>query len=73
MRKTISKRAIVEFVVAELKIFPVDKGFQKACENYVRLQLKLSENAPLNSKLQNFCKHTTKLYRQNSEYLSEYH
>ena len=73
MRRTVSKRAIVEFVVAELKIFPLDKGFHKACENYVRLELKLSETAQLNSKLQNFCKHTTRLYRQNSKYLSEYH
>ena len=73
MRKTIAKRAIVEFVVAELKIFPLDKGFQKACENYVRLQLKISEKALLNSKLQNFCKHTTKLYKQSCKYFeSEY-
>ena len=68
MRKTITKRAIVEFVVAELKIFPIDKGFHKACENYVRLELKISEAAELNSKLKNFCDHTTKLYRKNRKY-----
>ena len=73
MRKTVSKRAIVEFVVAELKIFPLDKGFHKACENYVRLELKISETAQLNSKLQNFCKYTAKLHKQNRKYLSEYH
>ena len=68
MRKTISKRAIVEFVAAELKIFPSDKGFHKACENYVRLELKLSETAQLNSKLKNFCDHTTKLYKKSRKY-----
>ena len=32
------------------------------------LELKISEKALLNSKLQNFCKHTTKLYKQSCKY-----
>ena len=62
--KSIKKRAIVEFVFAELKVSPSDNGFLKACENYVRLELRISDKAELNSKLKNFCDHTAKLYRK---------
>ena len=67
--RSIKKRAIIEFVFSELKVSPTDAEFQKSCENYVRLELRISEKAELNSKLQNFCKHATKLYRKSSKYL----
>ena len=63
--KLIKKREIIEFVFAELKLSPTDKGFQKAVENYVRLKLRISERAELNSKLTNFCEYVTKLYKKN--------
>ena len=62
--KSIKKRAIVEFVIAEMKLSPVDKGFQEACENYVRLQLRIGKKANLNSKLQYFCGNVIKFYRK---------
>ena len=66
--KSITKRAIVEFVVAELKIFPQNKEFPKACENYVKLELRMAEKGALNSKLANFCKHVKTLYIKFSKY-----
>ena len=66
--RSIKKRAIVEFVFAELKISPTDTGFQKACENYVRLELKIGEKCHLNTKLKNFCEYVTKLYKKSRKY-----
>ena len=67
--KSIKKRAIVEFVVAELKISPLKTGpaFQKACENYVRLELKIGEKTVLNTKLKSFCAYVKSLYRKFSK------
>jgi len=64
--KSVQKRAIIEFVFAELKLSPIDDGFFKACENYVRLELRIGEKTELNSKLKNFCDYTTKLYKKKS-------
>ena len=67
--RSIKKKAIVEYVVAELKIFPQSKGFYKACENYVKLELRMAEKGALNSKLKNFCSHVGALYKKFSKYL----
>ena len=48
---TNKKRDIVEFVVAEMKLSPVDDGFDQACENYVKLQLRIGKKTELNAKL----------------------
>ena len=62
--KSIKKKAVVEFVIAEMKLSPVDTGFDNACENYVRLQLRISKKAELNTKLKYFCGNVRKFYKK---------
>ena len=71
--KSIKKRDIIEFVVAEMKLSPVDDGFDKACENYVKLQLRIGKKAELNNKLKCFCGNVRTFYKKSRKYLSEYH
>ena len=71
--KSIKKRDIIEFVIAEMKLSPVDTGFDNACENYVRLQLRIGKKAELNSRLKYFCGNVRKFYKKHSKYMIEYH